>query len=85
MSETIEGLERAMHTYRKEAERLASALAAAERELEGVRKAYDAAVAYISVSVCDYDTTAEMWQAWQVFDEASRAITHALPEVPDAT
>lgn len=43
-------------------------------ELADVRRAYDAACAYIGVSVCDNDTTAEMWQAWQVFDDARKAL-----------
>lgn len=53
---------------------------AAKRELEGIRKAYDAAVGYINVSVCDNDTTAEMRQAWQVFDASRNALPADVPK-----
>lgn len=40
--------------------------------VEELRKAYGDACRYIDANVCDPDTTAEMWDKYQIF-EASRA------------
>lgn len=58
-------------------EQLQQALHVRDTQLSCLRRieaAYNAAVAYIDVNVCDQDTNRTMWLAWNKYLEAKRAL-----------